>query len=414
MSTTVEWNGLTRLEVAASVVFGRGDEVHVGRTRAESPAAALEETLLEALSRPPCGVSFSGGRDSSLLLALAAGVARREQLPEPIPITARYPGIDEASEDEWQQQVIKHLQISDWVRLAFDDEGDLVGQFARPLLRRGIPYPYNLHLHVPLVREVRGGSLVTGVGGDEAFGPVPRALAVLARRVRPRRGDALRLVGAVAPRRVKRALLRREPRLEFPWLSEEANRELAAAWIEEQLRYPFRWDESLREWRRARYTPACDEEALGSRRRRGRQGPTPIYRRELRRRARAEGWLHRLREPNRRDAAVVRPPSSGKGGSPHDQGNVRPGALESLRALICARATHGRSAGDGPPRARPRRPRRRRLLAAHWSGDAPKANSFLLLQACWIALDSRSRPVNRAAGKPARKPRFSGSDRAGH
>jgi hypothetical protein len=56
-----------------------------------TPRAALEELLAEELARQPCFVSFSGGRDSSALLATALDVARRRGLPEPAAFTLRYP-----------------------------------------------------------------------------------------------------------------------------------------------------------------------------------------------------------------------------------------------------------------------------------------------------------------------------------
>ena len=62
------------------------------RSEYSSPRAALEAVVLRALLRPPCLVSFSGGRDSSLVLAIASDVARRHGLPLPVPATNRFPG----------------------------------------------------------------------------------------------------------------------------------------------------------------------------------------------------------------------------------------------------------------------------------------------------------------------------------
>jgi asparagine synthase (glutamine-hydrolysing) len=53
------------------------------------PVTELERVVVPALRRPPCLVSFSGGHDSSLVLAAAARAARRERLPAPIPVTWR-------------------------------------------------------------------------------------------------------------------------------------------------------------------------------------------------------------------------------------------------------------------------------------------------------------------------------------
>ena len=59
-----------------------------------------------------------------MLLAVATHVARREGLPEPVPITKVFPGVAEAEEGAWQDDVIRHLGLSDWQRLVIRDELD--------------------------------------------------------------------------------------------------------------------------------------------------------------------------------------------------------------------------------------------------------------------------------------------------
>src|SRR5690606_42164979 len=58
-----------------------------------TPRAALEAVIGRALRRPPCYVSFSGGRDSSAVLSVATGVARRGGLADPVPLTGAYTGV---------------------------------------------------------------------------------------------------------------------------------------------------------------------------------------------------------------------------------------------------------------------------------------------------------------------------------
>src|SRR5438874_582354 len=86
------WNGsrLTPLEVAC----GRALDVEVDTPPLPDvdcdPLTALERACLPALERPPCVVSFSGGLDSSVVLAAAGRAARRAGLAEPIPVTHRF------------------------------------------------------------------------------------------------------------------------------------------------------------------------------------------------------------------------------------------------------------------------------------------------------------------------------------
>jgi asparagine synthase (glutamine-hydrolysing) len=69
------------------------------------PADALRAALRPALERAPCVIGFSGGRDSSLLLALAVHEARRHGLALPIAVTLEFDGED-SREREWQELVL--------------------------------------------------------------------------------------------------------------------------------------------------------------------------------------------------------------------------------------------------------------------------------------------------------------------
>ncbi|HZC13844.1 MAG TPA: hypothetical protein VE270_07480, partial [Thermoleophilaceae bacterium] len=74
-------------------------------SRRGSRRAAFEDVVRGALQRPLCVVSFSGGRDSSAVLALAMHVARCDGLPLPIPLTMRFPRYARTNEDEWRELV---------------------------------------------------------------------------------------------------------------------------------------------------------------------------------------------------------------------------------------------------------------------------------------------------------------------
>jgi hypothetical protein len=197
----------------------------------QSTRAALEDEVRAALVRPPCVVTFSGGRDSSAILALATLVARREGLPEPIAHTWRFPDVPTTHESEWQELVIAHLGLRDWERPSFSEELELLGDVATAgLLAHGLLWPPNLHLHVPALDSARGGSVLTGWDGDRALGGrrFARAQAVLHRRVRPEPRDVLRVGFALAPRPVRHRVRNGASKFaaNFPWLRPSARREL--------------------------------------------------------------------------------------------------------------------------------------------------------------------------------------------
>src|SRR5947209_20309061 len=100
---------LSPLEVAAGLPFGLCDVSLQRLERPRDPRAALEALIRPALMSPPCVVGFSGGRDSSALLACALDLARREGLPEPIPITLDF-GTPRTDEREWQELVVAHVR----------------------------------------------------------------------------------------------------------------------------------------------------------------------------------------------------------------------------------------------------------------------------------------------------------------
>jgi hypothetical protein len=244
---------LTPYEVSTGIVLGQAGEKALRRSRPLEPLAAFEAALLGPLRRPPCLVAFSGV-DSSAVLAVAAGVARREGLLDPVPATNRFPGAPQTAEDEWQERTVTSLGLKDWLRVEHGDELDLVGPEARTVLTgHGVLYPYNLHMFAALMRAAAGGSLVTGFAGDQIFTPASRVLGVLGRRVRPQRRDLLRIAGATAPRRVRVARNRRLYTMSFPWLTAEANAELDDRVHVADSYFPLWWNARARAMARARY-----------------------------------------------------------------------------------------------------------------------------------------------------------------
>lgn len=264
---------LTPLEELWVVPIGRDPKTSslVEVASPVDPRAALEEAVLSALRRPPCLVSFSGGVDSSVVLALAVHVARREGLELPIPATNRFPGLAQADESDWQEQVVGHLGLRDWIRLEWHDELDIVGPIAAKVLQRhGIVVPFNSHFHYPLLERAAGGSLLNGIGGDELFDSVARASAahVLFGRRRARIRDLPVLAFSLAPRALRaEAMSRRRSLGEYSWIQPPARRTLARLYAQWESRDPLNWSRSLRAWWWPSRTLQCNiacKRALGA------------------------------------------------------------------------------------------------------------------------------------------------------
>jgi len=217
---------LSPLEIASGLVLGEaeGGPALVGCAASVEPRAALEQALLPPLRRSPCLVSFSGGRDSSAILTVATDLARREGLEPPVPITVRFPGDPETDESSWQELVVRELGIGDWQGIQAGEELGVLGRVARAALERhGLLWPPNLHVLVPLLEAASGGSLITGVGGDELFGGLPR------------------LRRAPLPTAVRRARAQRGASIDLPWLRPPARSALRAAFAAEEAGKPVRW-----------------------------------------------------------------------------------------------------------------------------------------------------------------------------
>ncbi len=189
--------------------------------------------MLPALRRPPCLVSFSGGLDSSFVLAVAARTARREGLPPPVPCTWRFVGAPRADESAWQERVLDAVPLPDWVVLEADDDLDLVGPVAQQVLaRHGLLHPVNVHLHAPILDRAAGGSVLTGVGGDQ----------VLSGWRRPGTQTLRRRVHAAVPRGLRARVRQHRGDDAFPWLSRDASRRVVAALLRERAAEPARFD----------------------------------------------------------------------------------------------------------------------------------------------------------------------------
>lgn len=229
MTAAVAVNGLDPIEIVCGAVLGKDDSIPAPPRLGITPRAALERLLIPALNRPPCGVSFSGGRDSSAVLAAAAEVASLHGLPAPIPVSLRFPGIEDTDETSYQEIVVRHLGLREWVILEPGDSLDIVGDLATELTRRhGLLYPANLHFHVPILEAVSGGTLLTGLGGDEIMGPHPSHVlaATLVGKRRPGRTAVRDFAERYVLKERQRKEVRRVHEPLFPWLVPDVRQEL--------------------------------------------------------------------------------------------------------------------------------------------------------------------------------------------
>lgn len=221
-----------------------------------TPPAALERVLLPALARTPCLVAFSGGRDSSALLATAAHVARQHGLPDPIPATYRYAKQPRTEESEWQEAVVDHVGLDEWLTIEVDTEFDVLGDLATAVLRRhGLYWPPNAHTMVPLLNAARGGTLITGNGGDEVLSPwVGREIdQVLRGRRLPSRSELKWVAMALSPHALRAFAWRRRPLFTLSWLTPSAQAELLRCNAQRWAHRTGSWAEQIDGVGRLRY-----------------------------------------------------------------------------------------------------------------------------------------------------------------
>jgi hypothetical protein len=375
----------TALEIAVGTILGRLPAEPELPEPVSDPFAALEEAVTQALSRPPCLVSFSGGRDSSVVLSAATVAARRHDLPEPVPATILFQDSPGSREEAWQERVLAHLRLADWERIEITDELDLVGPYGSPVLRRhGVLYPPSMPLYALLSERAAGGSLLTGLGGDQVFGGwlYQRLGSVLRGSARPCRADAARAVHAASPRALRRAVRRRRaPR--FPWLRPEGQRRFQELYARGADQHARTWQGHLRTIRRSRALNAATRAITKA----GEDSSTLV--------------LHPLLDPGFHAALGRAGGSTGMGDRTETMRTLFPGRLpddvlaRSDKAVYhqvyfraASRAFARRFAGEGlddrlvDPEA----------LRAAWLSLVPPGSSALALQAAWLASEGASAP----------------------
>lgn len=254
----------TPLEMATGSVHGRAAlELPEPISVPDHPRRALERVLLPALQQRPCVVGFSGGRDSSAVLAVAVDLARREGLEPPVAVTKVYPDLEETDESYWQELVIRHLGVNEWVRQEFTDETDLLSPMAQASLRRHGPlWPATMHNREPLLSIAKGGHYIDGEGGDEILGEfrITPLVRLLRGEVKIGKRAAKDMVRVFGPRRVRQQLARRSMSHNGtlrPWLRPEAHEWFLDAVTRDRADQPLGYGPSVLRFLQHRGVQAC-------------------------------------------------------------------------------------------------------------------------------------------------------------
>lgn len=245
----------TEVEAMGNLLLGPQDGVRpLPAPAGAGVLAALEAVLVPPLARPPCLVSFSGGRDSSAVLAVATAVARNHGLDDPVPAIMRFAAAPQTDETRWQELVLDHLRLKRVEVLDLRDELDALGRYALPMLaRHGVRWPGNAYMHGPLLELAGGGALLTGIGGDELLGTsAARHVLIAHRRARPRPRDLGGIAVAALPRAARRRVWLRRHSPPYPWLTPAGASLVHRGLATDETAWPHRWDRSLRHWHRSR------------------------------------------------------------------------------------------------------------------------------------------------------------------
>lgn len=376
---------MSPLELAAGFVLGLDPAASLPPALPGTPTArvAFEQVVREALRHGPCVVSFSGGRDSSAVLAVAARIARREGLAPPVAVSLRFTGVPAAEETAWQEKVVAEVGGVEWHRVEVDTELDLLGPVAtREIERHGVLWPANTAFHAPIAPFARGGTLLTGFGGDEIMSPGwawDRLNRVLTRRARPAPSDLVELLASRAPHAVRRRVLDRrpEPSAPSPWLRPEVDAQVQEEWKRLRDLEPVRHDQAvLRHWWSSRYVQVTRQSlgllAAGHGAAVAHPFNDPRFLQAVARERGRAGPLHRSRETIRLFADVL----------PRET-LVRVGKATFNGAFWGpeTRAFVARWDGSGVDHELVDVER----LAATWAGEDPDARTWPLLQSVWAA-----------------------------
>jgi hypothetical protein len=234
---------LSFLDVACSMPLGcNGDRPpRVRRSSLDEFATLL---FSRSFGRGPCYMPFSGGRESSMWLAMATRHARSHGHDDPVPVTLRYPGLASPEQLTVQELVVTQLGLTDWERVECDDDLDLIGPVAGEALRCIGPFwPPNAYTMAPLIEAARGGVfvLLTGLSDFFSWWRWAPLASVLMRHRRPTADDAALLGSMLVPAQVRGRAARRHGVPPLSWLRPTAERRALELLAKRQADVPVRF-----------------------------------------------------------------------------------------------------------------------------------------------------------------------------
>ena len=253
---------LTMLDIACGMPLGCNSDPPPAPHR-----SSLDEFTTRLFSssfgRGPCYMPFSGGRESSMWLAMATRYARRHGHGDPVPITLRHPGLASPEQLRLQEHVVAQLGLADWERVEPDDDLDLIGPVAGAGLRRTGPFwPPNAYVMAPLLEAARGGVFVplTGLSDFFAWWRWAPLAGVLMRHRRPTAGDAALLGSMLVPVSIRARVAHRRRMPPLSWLRPAAERRALELLTTRRATVPVRFNRAAT----AQITHRCFTGAAGT------------------------------------------------------------------------------------------------------------------------------------------------------
>ena len=364
------------MEVAWGTIFG-----HLGTLPPATDPTARRRAGARAWSCGRCAgrraasPSPAAGTRRSVL-AVATHVARREGLPDPVPVTRVFPDVPRVRRATSGRRPSSATSgCATGSASTIHDELDVVGPLATGIACASTASCGRRRSRVTCRSStlVRGGSMIDGEGGDEVLGSAAHRVAPLARVARGRRvrcAGAAHRAGArcAAPSPVRARLLRRQwSDRRLPWLRaggrDVVARRARPLMTRRASRCRSRPASVIVPRRRTQVLGRPEPRRADRAVRRAVHEPPAAPRRRAG--ARARGRVPRSAAIARRAAAAGPRPAPGRRPRPHQQGHVHQVLHGPTTPVVSPSAGTGRA--STPSSSTPRR------CAATWLADAPIA-----------------------------------------